>query len=297
MVKQSNVVFLGINQNGSLKNKYIRNAISVFIDRKKICESSYYNYSSPAKSLFFDGMDIIKNEEDVFSTESETAVATALLKKAGYSQTDSSGYYINSSKSRITLDLLYNKDNAYQKNAAELLQKQLSSSGIEISLDGRSYNNYVTAVLHRNYDLYLGEIRLTNDFNYSALFSGQVVAGKTLENTTTTTLATTTANATTEQYSTDEDGDRIYSATTQTTKKQATTNSGLKQVDMQAQYEKYLKGDLSLKKFLESFATEMPFIPIAFRYGVVSYNASLNPSAVSTVSDAYYNIEYLSLKK
>lgn len=299
MVKQPNIVFLGVNKNGVLKNKFIRSAVSESINRSEICKTAYYNYSSPAVSLFSDKMDIIKNCKNIFSTTAENDIAKAFLKKAGYSSQDSSGFYINSSKSKITLDLLYNSANSYQKNAAELIQKQLKSGGIDANLVGKSYNDYVTAVLHRNYDIYLGEIKLTSDFDFSALFSGEVVSGKTQERTT-TTRATTTAKPTTTavQTETNERGSTVIRTyTTQTTAKPTTTNPGFKNSDIAGAYQKFLKGTLKIDKFLDQFSSELPFIPIAYRYGVVSYNASISPAAVATFSDAYYNIEYLSLKK
>lgn len=296
LVKQPNIVFLGVNQFGTLKNKYIRRAVSAAIDRKEICTTAYYNYSEPSKSLYSSNMSVLKDEKDLFSETADSKSAAEYLKKAGYKNKDSDGHYATSGGSYVTLRLLYNSDNSYQSSAAKLLQKQVEAQGINITLDGREYSNYINCVLRYDYDLYLGEIKLNKNFDYSSMMTGNVVANKTLAATTTTTASTSPEDTWT--YPTDEDGDPNYAATRPTfTTVKTTVNPATNNKDMAKEYLYYLSGKTKTDKFMQLFAEELPFVPIAFRLGVVSYNSDISPAAVSTVSDAYYNIEYLSLKK
>ncbi|MGN0113844.1 MAG: ABC transporter substrate-binding protein, partial [Acutalibacteraceae bacterium] len=186
LVKQPNIVFLGANQFGTLKNKYLRRAVSAAIDRKEICTTAYYNYSEPAKSLYSGNMSVIKDSAELFSETADSKSVADFMKKAGYKNKDSDGRYVSPGGSHITLRLVYNSDNSYQTSAAKLLQKQLEAQGIDIALDGRGYNNYINCVLGYDYDLYLGEIKLNKNFDYSSMMSGKVVANKTLAATTTT---------------------------------------------------------------------------------------------------------------
>lgn len=296
LVKQPNIVFLGVNEFGTLKNKYIRCAVSAAVDRKEICTTAYYNYSEPAKSLYSSDMSVVKNSKDLFSETADSKSAVEYLKKASYKNKDSDGHYATSGGSYVTLRLLYNSDNSYQTSAAKLLQKQIEAQGVDITLDGRGYNNYINCVLKYDYDLYLGEIKLNKNFDYSSMMSGKVVANKTLAATTTTTAPTSPEDTWT--YPTDEDGDPNYAASRPTyTTVKTTVNPATDNKNMSAQYSNYLSGKMTTDKFMRLFAEELPFVPIAFRLGVVSYNSDIAPAAVSTVSDAYYNIEYLSLKK
>lgn len=296
LVKQPNIVFLGANQFGTLKNKYIRRAVSAAIDRKEICTTAYYNYSEPAKSLYSSNMAVTKDSTALFSETADSKSVADFMKKAGYKNKDSDGRYISSGGSHVTLRLLYNSDNSYQTGAAKLLQKQIEAQGIGILLDGRSYNNYTNCVVRYDYDLYLGEIKLNKNFDYSAMMSGKVVASKTLAATTTTAPETSPEDTWT--YPTDEDGDPNYAATRPTfTTVKTTVNPAIDNRNMAKEYSNYLSGKTKTDKFMQLFAEELPFVPIAFRLGVVSYNSDISPVAVSTVSDAYYNIEYLTLKK
>ena len=296
LVKQPNIVFLGTNQFGTLKNKYLRRAVSAAIDRKDICTTAYYNYSEPAKSLYSGNMSEVKENAALFFETADSKSVDDFMKKAGYKNKDSDGRYVSSGGSHVTLRLVYNSDNSYQTNAAKLLQKQIEAQGIDLTLDGRGYNNYINCVLKYDYDLYLGELKLNKNFDYSSMMSGKVVANQTLAATTTTAPATSPEDTWT--YPTDEDGDPNYAVTRPTfTTVKTTVNPAVNNRDMAKEYSNYLAGKTNTDKFMQLFAEEMPFVPIAFRLGVVSYNSDLSPAAVSTVSDAYYNIEYLTLKK
>ena len=52
-----------------------------------------------------------------------------------------------------------------------------------------------------------------------------------------------------------------------------------------------MKGNTSANKMLETFADEMPFIPLVFRLGTVSYSDDFSDELISSISDPYYNIE------
>ena len=315
-VKQSNVVFLGLSQRGVLVNKYLRCAVSALIDRKDICKTAYFSYSEPAKSLYSTGMNIISDSADLFSETADVKTAEKYLGLAGFSSKNDSGMYVNKYGNALSLVLLYNSSNAYQKNAAQLIQKQMKSAGIDLIIDGRAYNSYKKCVADFDYDLYLGELMMNKDFDYSPLFSGDVVDG--LKIATTTKAKSTSKAQKTDEYNnlyvkaTDSDGDIVYgndgepvyvtidkNKTTKptTTKPTTTKNPATINEDMSKVYANYSGGKISIGKMFEKFQAEMPFVPIAFRYGVVSYNSDISSPAVSTVSDAYYNIEYLSLSK
>lgn len=292
-----NIVFLGLDYTGIFADKDLRCAVSAMIGRREICSSAYYNYATSAHGLFPDktspAESIAGNAGDAFSEEPDQKAATEFLKRAGYSGKNADGYYTNSKRGILELELLYNRENVYQKNAAQILAKQLKNCGVSVSLDDRSAGNYKTAVMNRDYDLYIGEIKLSKDFDYTVMLSGEIVAGKTIAPTTLPTTAKTTAKP----RETDEDGDPVYRDEATTASTTSAPKKEKKNENMSAAYANYLSGKLTYQKFLSKFKVEMPFVPIAFRSGVVSYNSNLSLEAVSTISDAYYNIEYLTVKK
>lgn len=60
-------------------------------------------------------------------------------------------------------------------------------------------------------------------------------------------------------------------------------------------FKKYLKGELPLSDFLNSFYTEMPFVPVCYRNGTVISSKNLSSVPSSSYSDIFYGIEQLKL--
>lgn len=61
-------------------------------------------------------------------------------------------------------------------------------------------------------------------------------------------------------------------------------------------YSKYLNGDVTTKDMLTAFSDEIPFIPLIYRLGTVSYFGNFSKELISSASDCYYNIEEIKLK-
>lgn len=69
----------------------------------------------------------------------------------------------------LSLTFLVNTDNAYKTAAAEYLASGLAKLGVEVNLKKLPWEEYTAALAAGDFDLYLGETRLTADFNLSAL--------------------------------------------------------------------------------------------------------------------------------
>lgn len=258
-VNLTNLVYIGINQkSGALSDKNVRKALSLSVDRADISEKCYYSLSKPALSLYNEGNNIIKNEKNIFNLEDNVAPAVENLKKSGYDNLNKEGFYENKSGDILALKLLYNKENNMQSMVASQLLKQFKACGISIALNGVSASDYKYAVNKGQYDLYVAEVRLTKSFDYSDLLSFP-------------------KNVLYNYKQTDEKKLKGY-------------------VDFTEIYEKYMKGEITVDEMLESFSEEIPFIPLAFRLGTVSYSDSLKGELVSSISDPYYNIEKIEIK-
>lgn len=257
-VTLTNLVYIGINQKQSvLYDKNIRNAISSAVDRKNISQKCYYSLSKPALSLFTDKSDIKGESENIFNSEDNSTQAAEYLSKSGYKTLGGEGFYENNDKEYITLSLLYNKENNIQVQTATSLVKQFKACGINVTADGKATSDYKTAIKNGDYQLYLAEIRLNKNFDYTSMLKSKIV-----------------------------------------TAKEKDLPSDLKKefTDFSDVYEQYMKGDISTDVMLKSFASEMPFVPIVFRVGTVSYKSSFSKELIASISDPYYNIESINLK-
>lgn len=273
-VTLTNLVYLGINHTRSvLGDKNIRKALSAAVDRSNISQKCYYSLSVPALSLFNQKNKAIENENDIFNLEDNVPSAAEFMKKSGYGVLNSNGYYENEQNQHIELGLLYNKDNNIQNMAADNLIKQFKAAGISIKDDGAVSDTYKSRVNSGNYDIYLAEIRLTKSFDYTPLLNEKIV--------------TAAQKKSDDKKADDEEGD---TETEKETEKKENTDRFSKA------YESYMKGNTSANKMLETFADEMPFIPLVFRLGTVSYSDDFSDELISSISDPYYNIESISLK-
>ena len=69
------------------------------------------------------------------------------------------------------LVLLVNRENTAKLSAAQLIAGQLESAGMEITVNALDFEDYTAALAQGDFDLYLGEVVLTADFDLTALLS------------------------------------------------------------------------------------------------------------------------------
>ena len=70
-----------------------------------------------------------------------------------------------------TVTLVANSENTAKAAAAQRIAAQLEAVGLSVRLSLLSYDNYVSALSAGNFDLYLGQVTLTGDFDLAPLLS------------------------------------------------------------------------------------------------------------------------------
>ena len=98
----------------------------------------------------------------------DTGAAEELLTQAGYSRSD--GVWQRRG-TPLSLTLAAPTNNPTRLDAAELLVANLTDLGIQAELAALPWDDYVQALESRAFDLYLGEVRLTADFDLTALIT------------------------------------------------------------------------------------------------------------------------------
>ncbi len=156
-VAMNNLIFIGINHAGeTTSNTHIRRAISLAADRQIIAESAYSGYASPATSTFHPDFKSI-GSINLFSKTADTATA-----KQSIIQSTFSGKKLSIS---ILVDTNENKI-----SCANLLKTQLEAAGFRVKIDKKSVKEYRTRIKNNNYDLYIGEIKLSDDMSLYPFF-------------------------------------------------------------------------------------------------------------------------------
>ncbi|MGN1203027.1 MAG: ABC transporter substrate-binding protein [Eubacterium sp.] len=149
-VSINNLVFVGVNSTGGIaSNVQIRRAISLAVDRTVLAESAYSGYASAADSVFNPDF---KSAGDVnlFSESADTAAAKQALIQSGYDSKD------------LSVSILVDT-NENKLSCANLIKTQLESAGFKVTIEKESVKEYKRRIQNVEFDLYIGEIKLTDD--------------------------------------------------------------------------------------------------------------------------------------
>ena len=154
----NNLVYIGVNnKSGITSNQYIRTAISLAASRETFVKSSYQSYAKAATSVFNPSSKMGK-ATSVFDAKADTAGAKQAIAQSGYSP------------NQLKLSILVN-NNAAKQSVATLLKQQLEAVGFSVSIDSENAKNFNTKVSANNFDIYIGETKISADMNLYTFFS------------------------------------------------------------------------------------------------------------------------------
>jgi len=150
--------YVGINTASTLlKDPALRSALNLGIDRKGIVSAYLLGHGdaaqfplSPTSPLYPTDLEI-PYSSDTF----ESAMAAA-------------GYCAGTSR-KVTL--IVNKENSFKVSIAQKVAENLSAYDLKVTVQALSWEEYQKALQAGSYDLYLGEVRLSADWDLSPLLS------------------------------------------------------------------------------------------------------------------------------
>lgn len=162
----TNLVFLGMNSNNEhLKKAEVRQAISLLIPKNTIVEESYLGYGQIADTPFFPGW---KELESVRPAEKSEGLieATELLSSAGYTRSEEDVL-----AKIMRLRIIVNDDNPFKISAAENIAGSLKTAGIDAVVEKVPFDSFVGRLQRGEYELYIGEMKLSKNMSLSPFFS------------------------------------------------------------------------------------------------------------------------------
>ena len=263
-VNLNRFVYIGVNSSyGSLQTKEMRYAISSALNRKAICQSAYYNNATAASGFFNPYFEPTKAVQTIIDTPNPK-ITVENLEKIGYNSMNANGFYANGSGNNPSFSLLVNSENASRVAAARLIAEQCAAAGIEIKVVECSYAQYLERLSSNSFQLYLGEILLPANMDFSplAVSGGAVAYGVGLE------PAEVPEPQGEEQAEPQE-----------------------KKSSCQAILEAYHSGECGISDVASTLLTEMPQIPVCYRSGVLFYDSQITGGVQSSSSDIYLSIE------
>lgn len=260
-INLNNLVYIGINQNyGALRENTLRQAISSGINRSVITQNAFFNNALPSIG-FYNPVFKPTNSVQNIQIEAKPQITVENLEKIGYNSLDSKGNRINSNGTRLEFTLLVNSENRMRVAAANLIASQLWDYGIKIKVIERKYEAYITALREGNFQLFLGEVKLTDNMDFTSLVveGGSVAFGLP--------KATTDAS------------DKI-----EENQVEAATKLG----DV---VKNFYNGKNTVADIAVVLQSEMPIIPVCYRTGVLFCSDNIENVINSSASDIYFSIE------
>ena len=196
------LVYLGVNSGrAALASPAVRQALSAAVDRTALAASSYAGRALPATtpfhpkwrpaaglSAFSAGSEAGKVNEllqtaqtapttaetaaaaEAAATDTATTTVTAATATAETAAADTTGVTGAASVKEVPLTLLYASGNRCREALVKILVQQLNQAGFQVTAQPAAYDDYKTQLDTGDFDLYIGEMRLTPSMNLFVFF-------------------------------------------------------------------------------------------------------------------------------
>lgn len=174
-VLTNNLVYLGVNSaNAYLNNKDFRKAVSLCVDRKKILADAFAGLGN-ATAMPFNPLASTFKSENYKIDLTNLSAAKELFTVSGLTNKDADGFFTATENERVSLRLAVNSDNAARVRTAQYIKRDLEAQGIAVEIISESTEAYKTRITNKDYDLFLGEVKLTPDNSIETLLSSQTL--------------------------------------------------------------------------------------------------------------------------
>lgn len=184
----TSMLYVGFNtQTGACTEAAVRLACSRAFDRESVVKSLLAGHgdaaSLPISPLHrdYDGDTAARLAYDVQSAEQ-------LLEEAGYVLNEEDGLRYKR-RTALALTVVVNSDSVVKQDIADYLAHSLEGMGVTVTVKKLGWENYVKALEKGEFNLYIGEVRLTGDFDMTELLIGSLNYGGCASETVSQLLA------------------------------------------------------------------------------------------------------------
>lgn len=176
----NNLVYLGLNNAyGALASSAVRTAVYYAADKDEISSSAYQGYAKAAPVLFnpsYSGAsDLISG-----SSAADKDKAQNILMKSGFTKYSKSGI-LTDGKNELKFTLLVNSDNTFRSTAAQHIADSLNLLGFSVVIESLPTEQYLAKIAAGNFQMYLGEIKLTDNMDFWQFFKDSGAASKGID--------------------------------------------------------------------------------------------------------------------
>lgn len=174
----NNLVFLGLNgAYGALSSAAVRTAVYYAVDKAEIASSAYQGYAEAAATAFHPAFAELSGGSYP-GTAANRGKTESILDKTGYNRYTRSGCRTNGT-AELKFTLLVNAENGFRLSAAQSIADSLNALGFSVTVESVPQEQYLSRIASGNFQMYLGEIKLTENMDISPLLrtGGSASAG------------------------------------------------------------------------------------------------------------------------
>lgn len=169
-VTLNHMVYLGMNaRRGLLSQPNFRQALNVAINRDELVANAYSSQATVSRYPF--NPEFYRMQGMELSAPRSLTRADELLDGLGLEEIGQDGYRMQRGEP-VTLTLLVNSENTYRNAVATLIAEQLRQVGIRVNIISQAFAQFQMTLANGGFDLYVGEIRMTDNMDFSMLFNG-----------------------------------------------------------------------------------------------------------------------------
>ena len=167
-VTTNSLVYLGLNsQSGVFREKALRKAVNMAVDKDSLVTNGFSGHGVKTGLPLNPRYPFMSEHAGVNISYSDEEIAAA-FEAAGYTR---DGGFRQKNGTTLSVRLLLSSGNSEREQAARELSEMLKKQGVEVTIESKDYEAYLSALKSGEFDLYLGEVKLTNDLDLSAFFS------------------------------------------------------------------------------------------------------------------------------
>lgn len=171
----TNMLFVGFNTaEGACSNALLRAALSRAFDRNSIVVS-FLSGHGDAAALPISPWSKQYSQAAASRLDYDLEAAASLLEQAGYTYNDE-GLLVRG-RTALSLTLAVNQDSLVKLSTADYIAQNLQSLGMDVTVQKLTWDDYTAALAAGQFDLYVGEVKLMGDFDFTSLVSGRLNYG------------------------------------------------------------------------------------------------------------------------
>lgn len=170
------LLYLGFNlKSGPCADLSVRQAAARCLDRENAAAVLLAGHADPAALPVHPATDLY--DEPLAQTLAYSPQEAARLLAEGGWAPGEEGRLVRG-REKLELKLLVSSENNARTTLADRLAGELDALGITVTVERLTWKNYLKALEKGEFDLYLAQVKLTADFDLTALLAGELNYGK-----------------------------------------------------------------------------------------------------------------------